>query len=314
MRDEPPPKPASRSAVALVLLRASALVYAGALLLSVHLHVAAFRGAELEGIMRWHWPLALTAFFGLCACSILFLALGHAQRPARVDLVFVESSLGWPDWVTVALRVAAVYAVVAFFGFFVAAEAVVEVDGRHFLRPEDGGERIPLSDAEHETIAVAKQRGVTALYLPIFLILTATALCSGRPDEETPSETPEARAPPPPGSEPPLARKPTEPPAPARRKSRSPAPASLPEPSPAEPASPALNRELIDRDRMFELLSDPEGTLYLDVVCGGVGMYGVLIELTEAQAERYREGGHHVLNALALRVRRGQLEDQIVKR
>lgn len=37
----------------------------------------------------------------------------------------------------------------------------------------------------------------------------------------------------------------------------------------------SMRRELIDRERMYELLSDAEGRYYLEVVCGGVGMYEV---------------------------------------
>jgi len=73
-------------------------------------------------------------------------------------------------------------------------------------------------------------------------------------------------------------------------------------------------RELIDREQRYELVSDAEGNYFLEVLCGGVGMYEVRIELTEAQVARYHEAGREFLHELALRVRKGGLRDQVVKR
>jgi len=155
-----------------------ALVFGWALLVSLHIHLASFRGAELESITAWHWTLASTAFLGTLALSILFTMLGHEATADHYDSSaggryssFDPSVIRWPGWVTLAVRVFGVYAAVAFTVFFLLAPESGPPAGRS--AGPDGG--APAA-AEHDAGALVAQRGLTSLYLPTFLALGATAL------------------------------------------------------------------------------------------------------------------------------------------
>jgi hypothetical protein len=73
-----------------------------------------------------------------------------------------------------------------------------------------------------------------------------------------------------------------------------------------------MKSELINHEKWYELLSDDDGALYLDVVCGGVGMYSVKIKITPDQVAQYRDEGMRFLDDVAYRVTKGEFRDQVV--
>ena len=75
-----------------------------------------------------------------------------------------------------------------------------------------------------------------------------------------------------------------------------------------------MKSEFINRERWYELLSDEDGILYLDVVCGGSFMYSVVIRMTAEQVSQYKEEGVRYLDDVAYRVTKGEFEGQIVKK
>jgi len=54
----------------------------------------------------------------------------------------------------------------------------------------------------------------------------------------------------------------------------------------------------------FEFYTDSSEQHFLDVLCGGIGMFSVCIALTADELERYREWGDHFIQKLALDVQR----------
>lgn len=57
-----------------------------------------------------------------------------------------------------------------------------------------------------------------------------------------------------------------------------------------------------DQERMFDLLEGEDGQLFLDVVCGSVGLFEVRIRLSDEQKGRYEKEGMVYLQELAFRV------------
>lgn len=55
----------------------------------------------------------------------------------------------------------------------------------------------------------------------------------------------------------------------------------------------------INDAHMYRLEEDSGGSLYLSVVCGGIGMYEVRLKLNDAEVARYKEGGSDYLRNLA---------------
>ena len=56
---------------------------------------------------------------------------------------------------------------------------------------------------------------------------------------------------------------------------------------------------LVNQDWMFTLETDDKGALFLDVVCGGIGMYCVRVQLTGEEADAYHSQGMPFLEKLA---------------
>jgi len=75
----------------------------------------------------------------------------------------------------------------------------------------------------------------------------------------------------------------------------------------------SLKSELLNQSRMYELLCSPDGTRYLDVVCGGVGMVTRRIKLTQKQVNQYRDEGESYLDDIAYKIGKGKLSDQLVE-
>lgn len=73
-----------------------------------------------------------------------------------------------------------------------------------------------------------------------------------------------------------------------------------------------MKSEFINRERWYELLSDEDGILYLDVVCGGSFMYSVVIRMTAEQVSQYKEEGVRYLDDVAFRVTKGEFTEQII--
>lgn len=75
-----------------------------------------------------------------------------------------------------------------------------------------------------------------------------------------------------------------------------------------------VKREFISHERWYELLSDEDGVLYLDVVCGGAFMYSVVIRMTDEQVAQYKAEGVSYLDDVAYRVTKGEFKDQIAEK
>lgn len=59
-------------------------------------------------------------------------------------------------------------------------------------------------------------------------------------------------------------------------------------------------KEIINNEKYLYTLEENErGSLYLEVLCGGVGMYTVRIELNAEERAGYAEEGEEFLNELA---------------
>ncbi|OGV68900.1 MAG: hypothetical protein A2269_07095 [Lentisphaerae bacterium RIFOXYA12_FULL_60_10] len=75
-----------------------------------------------------------------------------------------------------------------------------------------------------------------------------------------------------------------------------------------------MKREFISHERWYELQSDENDILYLDVVCGGAFMYSVVIRMTDEQVAQYKDEGVPYLDDVAYRVTKGEFKEQIVEK
>jgi len=62
-----------------------------------------------------------------------------------------------------------------------------------------------------------------------------------------------------------------------------------------------------NQEQMYELLVDDKDDLFLEVVCGGVGMYLVRIRLTGSERELYRQRGAAYVDELARDIVRNEV-------
>jgi len=170
-----------RQRMGLLLLRLLALAHLTGLAVAVYIHGLAYAGAAYDAVMGWHEALVVWAFSGFCGVAVAFALQYRRPEFVRYEYALFWNGetlewMHWPRWMTYFARAVLVYAVFAFLFFFVGGESVVELDGQYFVYPENGGDKAPITDATYREIAVQKQRGVTALYLPWFLGMGAMAL------------------------------------------------------------------------------------------------------------------------------------------
>lgn len=60
-----------------------------------------------------------------------------------------------------------------------------------------------------------------------------------------------------------------------------------------------IKSDITDHERMYELLSFPDESLYLNVICGGIATYSVTVRLSDEEIMKYRDKGSHFLDDLA---------------
>ena len=65
-------------------------------------------------------------------------------------------------------------------------------------------------------------------------------------------------------------------------------------------AFPEERRVLLAERVGFEFFIDLSGRYFLDVLCGGIGLFNICIELNEDEINRYREWGDFFIQKLAL--------------
>ncbi|MBS2021621.1 MAG: hypothetical protein JST92_04375 [Deltaproteobacteria bacterium] len=67
-------------------------------------------------------------------------------------------------------------------------------------------------------------------------------------------------------------------------------------------------RSLLKSERMYELKSNEDGALFLDVVVGGSKLHTVRLELDASERKRWESGGERYLDGLATELSRDELK------
>ena len=71
------------------------------------------------------------------------------------------------------------------------------------------------------------------------------------------------------------------------------------------PRTPPKGRRVLLSEHMsFEFYTDSSERYFLEVLCGGIGMFNMCIALTDDELERYREWGDYFIQKLALDIQR----------
>ena len=60
--------------------------------------------------------------------------------------------------------------------------------------------------------------------------------------------------------------------------------------------------DLTNQGRVYELLSFPDESLYLNVICGDIATYSVTVRLSDEEIMKYRDKGPHFLDDLAYQI------------
>jgi len=172
-----------RSLATILVRLLAASAFAG-FLMAMHAHLLAFRGGEYSRIVSWHWPLGFGAFVALIMLSLLLGAMGHKAAYGGITyepvvLARYEYDKGvfrWPTWARGVVVAVSLYSAWAFVAFFLNGADIVDVDGQ-YLQYLGGSsyDSVSLTFEEYDSFRVENQRGLTAIYLPFYIAVAASA-------------------------------------------------------------------------------------------------------------------------------------------
>ena len=167
-----------------ILMRLLAALSLVGFMTVVHVQRLAFGGAEYSRIIAWHWPLGMGAFVGFIMLSLLLKAMGHATeyrgmtyKPLTYARYEYDGALfDWPIWARGAVIAVSLYSVWAFLFLYWNGPDIAQVDGK-YLRylASNPYDTVPLTFEEHDTFRIELQRGLTAIYLPLYMAIAVSA-------------------------------------------------------------------------------------------------------------------------------------------
>ncbi|MBK1880686.1 hypothetical protein [Pelagicoccus mobilis] len=75
-----------------------------------------------------------------------------------------------------------------------------------------------------------------------------------------------------------------------------------------------LKKVLVDQDQMMSIrLDEATGDMFATVLCGGIAMYGVHVQIPEEEKHRIEDDGYRDWLGAKVRKQRDQIKDRIVE-